>query len=65
MPPEMKKKMTMVADTVRLENRLAGAEKWPLMTSRDRARFGADANRFTTQLMNLQNALSRANRTEH
>jgi hypothetical protein len=65
MPPEMKRKLTMVANDLRIENQLAGMEKWPPVPSRERAGFGADANSFTLQLMNLQNALSRANRTDH
>jgi hypothetical protein len=58
----MKPKLTMTAKSVRVENQLTGTEKWPLMASRDRAGFGADVNSFSAQLMNLQNALSRANR---
>ncbi len=55
----------MVANDVRPENRFTGTEKWSLAASKDRAGFAADANGFTLQLMNLQNALSRANRTDH
>ena len=56
----------MVANDLRIENQLAGMEKWPPpVPSRERAGFGADANSFTLQLMNLQNALPRANRTDH
>jgi hypothetical protein len=65
MPPEMKEKMTLVANGVQLENRFAGTEKWPLAASRERAGFATDANRFTLQLVNLQNALGRANGTVH
>jgi hypothetical protein len=65
MSPEMKRKLTMVANDVRLENRFTGTEKWSLAGSKDRAGLAADANSFTLQLMNLQNALSRANRVDH
>jgi hypothetical protein len=58
----MKPKTTAAANGVRVETQLAGMEKWPLRTSRDRAGFSADANSFTVQLINLQNALCRANR---
>jgi hypothetical protein len=65
MPPEIKRKLTIAAKDLRLENQLTGMEKWPPMASKDRAGFSADANSFTLQLMNLQNALSRASRTGH
>ena len=60
MPPEMKRKLIMVSHDVRPENRFIDTEKWSLGASKDRAGLAADANGFTLQLMNLQNALSRA-----
>jgi hypothetical protein len=64
MPPETKRKLTMVAAEVRMENPSTGPGKWALAASRDRAELAADTNGFTLQLMNLQNALSRANRPD-
>jgi hypothetical protein len=65
MPPESKQKTVTVATSVPLENQFGGTEKWPLKASKEPARFAADSNSFTLQLVNLQNALSRANRTEN
>ena len=61
----MKLKLEMAANNLRLENRLASTERSPLMVSRGQAGFSPHSTSFSVQLMNLQNALSRVNRTDH